>query len=60
MIGQSDRQNRMPASAPIGPGNLVATIMHTLLDVGVVRTTRGIPTALTRLLEEHPPIRELF
>jgi uncharacterized protein (DUF1501 family) len=60
IIGQSDRQNRAPASAPIGPGNLLATIMHTLFDVGVVRTTRGIPTTLTRVLEDHPPIRELF
>jgi hypothetical protein len=60
VIGQSDRQNRAPASAPIGPGNLLSTIMHALFDVGVVRTTRGIPTPLTRLLEDHPPIRELF
>jgi uncharacterized protein (DUF1501 family) len=60
VIGQSDRQNRAPVSPPIGPANLLGTIMHTLFDVGVVRTTRGIPTTLTRLLEDSPPIRELF
>lgn len=60
VIGQSDRQNRAPASTPIGPGHLLATIMHTLFDVGVVRTTRGVPSTLTRVLEDNAPIRELF
>lgn len=60
VIGQSDRQNRVPASAPIGPGKLLGTIMHTLFDVGVVRTTRGVPTTLARILEDNAPIRELF
>lgn len=59
VIGQSDRQNRQPASTPILPGNLLATIMHVLFDVGQVRIARGVPTPLTRLLEEHAPIREL-
>lgn len=60
VIGQSDRQNRAPASAPINAGNLLSTVMHALFDVGVVRTTRGVPTPLTRALEDSAPIRELF
>jgi hypothetical protein len=60
VIGQSDRQNRMPASAPIAPGNLLSTIMHFLFDVGTLRVTRGVPTGLARLIEDHRPIGELF
>jgi len=60
VIGQSDRQNRVPATAPINPGNLLSTIMHTLFDVGQLRVARGIPSTLSRLIEDHRPIAELF
>lgn len=60
VIGQSDRQNRVPATTPIGPGNLLSTIMHTVFDVGQLRITRGVPSTLTRLIEDHRPIAELF
>jgi uncharacterized protein (DUF1501 family) len=60
VIGQCDRQNRAPVSTPIGPGNLLSTIMHFLFDVGQLRITRGVPSTLTRLLEDHRPIGELF
>lgn len=60
VIGQSDRQNRVPASTPIGPGNLLSTIMHFLFDVGQLRISRGVPSTLTRLIEDHRPIGELF
>ena len=50
----------MPATTPIGPGNLLSTIMHTLFDVGVLRVTRGVPSPLLRLIEDHRPIAELF
>jgi hypothetical protein len=60
VIGQSDRQNRAPATTPIGPGNLLSTIMHTVFDVGVLRVTRGVPSTLARLIEDNRPIAELF
>jgi len=60
VIGQSDRQNRVPATTPIGPGNLLSTIMHTLFDVGQLRVARGVPSPLSRLIEDHRPIAELF
>ena len=60
VIGQSDRQNRAPATAPIGPGNLLSTIMHTLFDVGQLRVTRGVPSTLSRLIEDHRLIAELL
>jgi uncharacterized protein (DUF1501 family) len=60
VVGQSDRQNRVPTTNPIGPANLLATVMHTLFDVGVLRVARGVPTSLVRLIEDHRPIAELF
>ncbi len=60
VIGQSDRQNRAPASTPIGPHHLLSTIMHHLFDVGVMRVSRGVPSNLLRLVEDHRPIAELF
>jgi hypothetical protein len=60
VIGQSDRQNRAPATTPIGLGNLLATVMHTLFDVGTLRVTRGLPSNLVRLIEENRPIAESF
>jgi uncharacterized protein (DUF1501 family) len=60
VVGQCDRQNRAPTSAPIGPGNLLSTVMHTLFDVPVLRVTRGVPPNLTRLIEDHRPMAELF
>jgi hypothetical protein len=60
IIGQSDRQNRVPATTPVTPGNLMSTIMHTLFDVGTLRITRGLPSNLVRLVEDNRPIGELF
>jgi hypothetical protein len=60
VIGQADRQNRAPVGTPISTPNLLATVMHTLFDVGTLRVARGVPVNLVRLIEEHRPIRELF
>jgi hypothetical protein len=60
VIGQSDRQNRAPASIPITPVNVLSTLMHYFFEVGTLRVTRGLPTNLVRLIEENRPIAELF
>jgi uncharacterized protein (DUF1501 family) len=60
VIGQSARNNDVPATEPISTGNLLSSVMHTLFDVGTLRITRGIPTNLIRLIETHQPIQELF
>lgn len=46
VIGQSDRTGAEPLSEPIGIPNLVATVLHSLLDVGQVRLVRGLPDAV--------------
>jgi uncharacterized protein (DUF1501 family) len=60
VIGKSARNNDIPASEPIAPVNLLATIMHTLFDIGTLRVTRGLPADLVRLVETGKPIAELF
>jgi hypothetical protein len=60
VIGRSDRTNSQPASDPISTPNLMATVMHALFDVGTLRTARGLPANLVRLIETTKPIEELF
>jgi uncharacterized protein (DUF1501 family) len=59
VVGKSARKNDIPASAPVTTTNLMATIMHTLFDVGTLRVVRGLPAKLARLVETAEPIREL-
>jgi uncharacterized protein (DUF1501 family) len=60
VIGRSARNNDVPASEPILPPNLMATIFHTLFDVGTLRVTRGVPRELLAAVDNHTPIQELF
>ncbi|MEE3220506.1 MAG: DUF1501 domain-containing protein, partial [Planctomycetota bacterium] len=60
VIGQSDRQNSQPASAPISTPNMLSTIMHVLFDVGRLRIARSAPQDLVKLIEDHDPITQLF
>ncbi len=59
-IGDSARGNDVPASDPVSTPNLLATVMHTLFDVGTVRITRGVPATVTRLIEAAQPIPGLL
>jgi uncharacterized protein (DUF1501 family) len=54
VIGQSDRQAGRPASEPVTNQNLIATIMHTLFDVGRLRVLPGLPRELARVLDWSP------
>jgi len=56
IIGQAAKKNDVPHSDPVGVENLMATIMHTLLDVGRLRIARGVPRHLLAPLEQHQPI----
>jgi uncharacterized protein (DUF1501 family) len=50
VIGQSTANAGDPATEPITPKHLVSTIMHTLFDVGEVRTSRGTPDEVARVI----------
>ncbi len=59
VIGASDRLGAYPAEEPYGPENLLATVFHTLFDVGEVRLRGDLPTALLNLITTGRPIGEL-
>ena len=60
MIGQSTRDAGEPASEPYGNENLLATVMHTLLDIGQVRLLSSLPQELLRALTTPEPIAGLL
>lgn len=60
VIGRSSRDGGTPVSDPIRPSRLMATIMHTLFDIGKLRTMPTVPRDLARRLESVRPIEELF
>jgi uncharacterized protein (DUF1501 family) len=60
VVGQSSRDAGEPASEPITGRHLLATIMHTLLDVPQLRLVTGLPPDVTRLATGSEPIKELL
>jgi hypothetical protein len=60
VIGRSDRTGSAPASDPISSSNVLATIMHSLFDVGELRLLTGIPKDVERVITSGQPIRELI
>jgi uncharacterized protein (DUF1501 family) len=60
VIGQSTRDGGEPLSEAYQIKHLVATIMHTLLDVGELRVTQGVPNDVSRLITETSPIAGLL
>lgn len=60
VIGQSTRDVGEPLSEQVRIDNLLATIMHTLLDVGELRVTRGVPGEVLRAATAAEPIPGLL
>ena len=59
VIGRSDRIASAPATERYGPGHLLSTIMHTLLDVGEVRVQRELGR-VANVISEGTPIPGLL
>eukprot|EP00913_Durusdinium_trenchii_P005668 g5286.t1 len=59
VVGASDSKGGAPVTRPYGVKNLLATIMHSMFDIGTLRLARDVPTDLLRLVTETPPIGEL-
>ncbi len=59
VIGQSTKNAGEPSSDPVRIPNLLATIMHTLFDVGELRVTRGVPNEVMRAATAADPIAGL-
>jgi len=60
VVGASDRTASVPATEPVSPGNLMATVMHTLLDVGQLRVARGVPGDVLSAITREQPIPHLM
>lgn len=54
VFGQSTRDGGQPQTDPLTPQHLIATIMHTVFNVGELRLLRGLPTELAELSEADP------
>jgi len=59
VIGRSDRIASAPATERYGPPHLMATIMHTLLDIGEVRVQRELGR-IANVISEGQPIPGLL
>lgn len=59
VVGQSNRDGGVPATEPIRIRDLMATITHTMFDVGQMRLQAGLPAEILRLTENGKPIEQL-
>ena len=60
VVGSSTKDGGEPATDRVTIPNLYATIMETILDVGAVRATTGIPEAVSQVIHGASPIRQLI
>jgi hypothetical protein len=60
VVGSSTADGGEPASDQVTIPNLYATIMETILDVGAIRTTPGIPKEVAQVIYGASPIRQLL
>jgi uncharacterized protein (DUF1501 family) len=56
VIGQSHRDAGEPLTEPIRPKNLIATILHTLFDMGELRIVPGVPREIAQTMTGWEPI----
>lgn len=59
IVGRSDRTNSAPSGDSVSTGNLLATVMHTVFDVGQLRLDSRVPGELLSLIQRHTPIVDL-
>ena len=59
VVGRSDRIAGEPASTPVTSKNVLATVMHSLFDIGELRLQTGVARDVERIITSGEPIREL-
>lgn len=59
VVGRSNSQGGEPSTDPITNRNLIATILHTLFDLGKLRVAPGLPREIQRMIDWNP-ITELI
>ena len=60
VIGRADRTGSRPASQPISSSQVMATVMHSLFDIGQLRVQADLPKELEQIVVNQQPIAELF
>ncbi len=60
VIGQSDRGAAIPATEPYNPSHLLATIMHTLFDLGKLRLDSTLARDVATIIQAGEPITPLL
>ena len=60
VVGQSTRNVGEPLTEPIRINRLLATIMHTLFEVGELRITQSVPSDIRRTADNWDPIPGLL
>ncbi len=60
VIGQSNKDGGEPQSDPVRIKNLIATILHTLFDVGELRILPGVPRDVAQTMTSWDPIPGLL
>jgi hypothetical protein len=60
VVGQSNRDGGEPASEPVRIPNLLATLLHTLFDVGTLRIVPGVPREIGQVMTAWEPIPGLL
>ena len=60
VIGESNADASRPAADPMNNQNLIATVMHQLMDVGQLRTVTGLPQDVMRAVTAAEPIPGLL
>ena len=59
VIGRSTANGGEPADNPVPMRHLIGTIMHTLFDVGALRTRRDATGDVVKVITESEPIKPL-
>ena len=59
VIGQSSRDGGEPASQTVTMKDLIATVMHSLMDVGQARLLPGVSQRVIEAISRGEPIRGL-
>jgi hypothetical protein len=60
VVGESTRDGGEASTEPVTIGNLVSTVLHTLLDPTQVRLMPNLPDDVLRRVTQDDPIRELL
>jgi hypothetical protein len=60
VIGQSNHDAGEPRSNPVHIRNLLATILHTVFDVGQLRLVSGLPREIAQTMTGWEPIADLL